>query len=421
MQLDAPVYNDSSDGLYPRHVQATVREALADTPVVCLLGPRQCGKSTLAQMLEPDRSYVTLDEEAHHRLAERDPAGFIAGLPERVTIDEIQRAPLLLHEIKRAVDRHRVAGRFLLTGSANLLMLPSVSESLAGRMEIIRMHPLTEAECEDGAGDFLRAFLNGAFKPRIGRSVDDGMPIEDRLVRGGFPEPRTRSHRRVRRWHRSYLQAIIERDVRDVARLRNAHELARMLEMLALRTAQLLNVSTLAVDLALNRETVQHYLATLERLFLVQRLPAWHRNATRRLVRSPKIHIVDVGLAATLSDLTADDWFAQRDRMGHLLESFVLQQCMALATWTDPDLRFWHYRDKDQVEVDIVITRGRKVWGIEVKASSLVDGRDGRGLARLADACGRDFQGGIILHNGTDTLPTGDARVLAVPLRALWR
>ena len=159
----------------------------------------------------------------------------------------------------------------------------------------------------------------------------------------------------------------------------------------------------------------------LERLFLVRRLPAWHRNTAKRLIRSPKVHLLDSGLAATLADLTVADWLNNRARMGHLLESFVVQQLTAQAAWTDPDLRFWHYRDKDRVEVDVVITRGRKTWGIEVKAAASVTSRDWRGLARLSDRCGKDFERGILFYEGRDILPLPDKRMLAIPLSELWQ
>ena len=166
--------------------------------------------------------------------------------------------------------------------------------------------------------------------------------------------------------------------------------------------------------------TIQQIIAILERLFLVRHLPAWHRNPAKRLVKTPKIHLLDSGLAATLADLTAADWLNHRDRMGHLLESFVVQQLIAQATWTEPDLRFWHYRDKDQVEVDVVLTRGQKTWGIEVKAASALTSKDGQGLVRLATRCGEDFESGVLLYTGRDRLPLADERILAVPLSELW-
>ena len=406
---------------YPRALTPVIREALADTPVVCLVGPRQSGKTTLVQRIAPERAYVSLDEHNYHQAASLDPTGFVAGLPAAAAIDEVQRAPALLSAIKVAVDGNRYPGRFLLTGSANLLFLPTVSESLAGRMETVQLHPLTEAEKERRAGGFLRALLDGDLKPDIsGSAGTKGPALAERLVAGGYPEPLARAPRRARQWHRQYLRSIIDRDVQDVARVRDANELARLLELLALRSAELLNVSALGDALGLRRETVDRYITVLERLFLVRRLSAWHSNPARRLVRAPKVHLIDSGMAATIAGLTAADWVAQRDRMGHLLESFVVQQLIAQAGWTDPDLRFWHYRDKDQVEVDLVITRGARTWGVEVKASATVTPGDGRGLLRLAQRCGDSFQRGIVLHDGRDLLPLHGERILAVPISRLW-
>ena len=413
---------DDGAMLFPRSLASALRVAMLDTPVVCLLGPRQCGKTTLAMSLEKDRGYISLDEDGYFRAATEDPDGFVARLPARVTLDEVQRVPALLTAIKRAVDRDRRPGRFLLTGSANLLLLPGVSESLAGRMEVIPLQPLTESEKQRNAGDFVRQFLDGSLRDSlmVGEGEDFSPDLPHRVVSGGYPEPLGRSPERARQWHRQYLKSIIDRDVKDIAQVKDAREVGRLLEMLALRTGSLLNVMSLSKELGLHRGTVDHYLAILERLFLIRSLQSWHRHPAKRLIKTPKVHLVDSGLAATLSDLTAADWLGRRDRMGHLLETFVVQQIVAQAAWTDQDLRFWHYRDKDQVEVDLVITRGEKVWGVEVKASRSVNAKDGRGLDRLADQCGKDFQGGCILYDGWDVLLIGGSKHPAVPLRKLW-
>lgn len=389
---------------------------------MCLIGPRQCGKSTLARTFT-DRAYLTLDDATLLDTAQSDPSGFVAALPPRVVIDEIQRAPHLLRSLKLVIDRDRQPGRFLLTGSADLLLIPQLGDSLAGRMEIVQLHPLTEAEKAGAGGQFLQSFLAGDLSPAI--TVNEDPPaylaaLVSRVIAGGFPEPLTRDRSRARQWHRSYLRTLLERDVQDVSRVRDIAGLGRTLELLALRNAELLNFTSLGNDLDLRRETVDHYLSVLERLFLVRRLPAWHRNDASRLIKAPKVHVVDSGLASTLAGLTPEDWLARRDRFGHLLESFVVQQLFAQAGWTDPELRFWHYRDKDQVEVDLVITRGRKTWGIEVKAAATVLPSDGHGLRRLAQQCGRDFQGGVLLHAGTSALPMGDSRLIAAPLDYLW-
>ena len=407
--------------LYSRPLAASLKAALRDTPVACLLGPRQSGKTTLARMLEPRYAYVTFDDAATLAFAQADPTGFVAALPARAILDEIQRVPELLRTLKLAVDRDRRPGRFVLTGSANLLLLPGLGDSLAGRMEVVQLHPLTAAEQARASGRFLAALLAGRLKPAIATAAaQPPLALAGRIVAGGFPEAVARSPARARAWHREYLRMLLERDVRDVARVRDTAAVGSLLEMLALRTAELLNVSSLGNDLDLRRETVEHYLAVCERLYLVRRLPPWHRNQASRLIKTPKVHLLDSGLAATLTGLTAADWNTQRIRFGHLLESFVVQQLVAQAGWTDPDLRFWHYRDKDQVEVDLVITRGRQTWGVEVKSAVTATPADGQGLRRLAAQCGADYQRGVLLYAGDSAFALGDGRNLAMPLARLW-
>ena len=406
---------------FERGLQAKIAEALQDTPVVCLLGPRQCGKSTLAARMEPSRLFVSLDDAAYFKLAQEDPQGFLAGLPDEVTIDEVQRAPGLTLAIKRSVDHDRRAGRYLLTGSANLLQLPNLADSLAGRMETLQLHPLTESEKAGAEGLFLQKWLAGEIWPKLaGSQPPEPSTLPARLLSGGYPEACRRSPSRARDWLRQYLQSIIERDIQDVAKVKDSSDLAKLMELLAERSATLLNISELAGTLKKARVTVENHLAILEKLFLVRQLPAWHQNATKRAVKSPKVHLCDSGLAAALMHLDADDWLTERPRFGHLLESFIVQQLIAQAGWTDPQLRFWHYRDKDKNEVDCVITRGSKVWGVEIKLSQSVSQTDAKGLQRLAVYAKSNFQSGIVFHDGEDILPLGDPRFLAVPISKLW-
>ena len=410
-----------NQALYARTLTSALREALSDTPVVCLAGPRQCGKTTLARVLKPERAFVSLDHPPFLDAASADPAGFMDSLPRDVTIDEVQRAPGLLPAIKLAVDTDRRPGRFLLTGSADLLLVPSVTESLAGRMEVARLMPLSESEKERRPGRFLRDFLAGRLQPSLRPGTAHPAPeLAARLVTGGYPEPLTRTPARARQWHRQYVRGIVDRDVLDVSNVRAADQVGRLLELLAVRNGELFNASRVARDLGLQRETVSEYVSVLERLFLVRWLLPWHRNPGKRLIKSPKIHLIDSGLAATLAQLSARDWITKRQRMGHLLESFAVQQFVAQAGWTDPDLRFWHYRDKDGCEVDLVITLGSRTWGVEVKATSTPGRSAGSGLRRLAALCGDDFEAGIVLYNGSDILPLAADRMLAVPFSELW-
>lgn len=389
---------------------------------MCLLGPRQCGKTTLVHTFGAQREYLSLDETVYATGAEVDPVGLLTFNSRPKTIDEVQRVPGLLQSIKTVVDRHRQPGQFLLTGSANLLLMPQLSDSLAGRVEYVYLHPLTDAEKERSPGNFLRALIAGALATDApAHGFDEDAPtIEERLRAGGFPEPLTRLPPRARQWHRQYVSTLIARDVRDIANVRDISRLRQLLELMALQTGELLNVSALGNAIDVRRETVEHYLAILERLFLVRRMNAWHKNDAKRLIKAPKVHVVDSGVGCTLCGLASSDWFEQRTRFGHVLESYVVQQVIAQAGWTDPDLRFWHYRDKDQVEVDLVLTRGRETWGIAVKASATIDMKDATGLLRLAGQCGKDFRGGIVLYSGKAIVPLSNPKLLGVPLRMLW-
>ena len=408
--------------LLTRSLVSAIREDLADTPVVCLLGPRQSGKTTLVRSLVPEYGYLTFDDEETLSVAQRDPTGFVATLPERVILDEIQRVPELTRAIKLAVDRDRRPGRFVLTGSANLLALPKLGDSVAGRMSIQNLQPLSESEKESRPGGFLTAWLAGNIQPALlaANRGPDPTAAAARVVAGGFPNAVRRTPASACAWHRDYLRTLLERDVQVVAQVRDLDAMAKLVELVALRTGELLNVSTFSNELNLRRETVEQYLGICERLFLIRRLQPWHRSEAKRLIKSPKLHFVDSGLAATLSDLSAEDWTANGSRFGHLLESWVLQQLIAQAGWTDPALKFWHYRDKDQVEVDVVMTRGRRTWGVEIKMSATPSLADISGLRRLAAQCGDDFAGGILFHAGPHITRLEDPRFLAVPLAKLW-
>lgn len=414
------VANESE--FFPRLVESMIRDALADTPVVCVLGARQCGKTALVKHMFPDRPYVDLDTYSEFVMASEDPGSYIERLPDSVTIDEVQKVPNLIGPIKVSVDQNRRPGRFILTGSVNLLLIPGLTQTLAGRMEIIDLYPLTESEKSKSGGNFLYDLFDDRLKPdfKTKRTVISNLEFEERIISGGYVEPLNRDILRARQWRRSYLRDIAEREVPETFKIRNPELLSRIMELLAWRTGSLLRISELAKAFAVHRLTLERYLAYLERVYLVRRIPAWHSNKTKRLTKSPKIHFIDCGLAATLADFPMDNQEKNRVYLGHLCESFVVQQIIAHAGWTNPDLRFWHYRDKDQVEVDLVMTLREKVWGFEIKSKTSVNSRDAKGLIKLANACGNDFQKGILFYRGSDIISLAKGLVLAVPVSELW-
>jgi len=406
---------------YPRLAAPRLREALADSPVVLIHGPRQCGKTTLARTVcDPlGYTYVSFDDDTALNAATADPAGFIADLPGKTVLDEIQRVPSLLTAIKSTVDRNRSPGRFVLTGSTNILLLPTLSDSLAGRMEILRLHPLAQVELERRTPKFLHRLFGDGFQVR--RSARLGRELAERVAAGGYPAAlaRTGTARRAR-WYRDYVQAIVERDVRDLARVQGLDLLPRLMELAAGQTARLINVSELSAPFQVSRPTIRDYITLLARVFLLEELPPWHRNRLSRLVKTPKLHIGDTGLATALLGVDAADLWSDKTLLGQLLETFVLQELRRMSAAHDTSLTFHHFRDKDGAEVDIVLERGpRAIAGVEVKASATVTDADFRGLRKVQQAAGRAFRHGVVLYDGETSASFGDG-MYAMPVRSLW-
>ena len=405
--------------MFERFVKRRVVEALGDTPVVLIVGPRRAGKTTLVRNLEEaGRAYVTLDDPTVLEAAQADPTGFIRGL-DRAIIDEIQRAPGLLLAIKKTVDEDYRPGRFLLTGSANVLTLPRVSDSLAGRVETIRMLPLARAEVTGRKPDFLEHLFEGKLQSQRGAIVGDELT---RLVLlGGFPEAISReSERRRQDWSRSYLTSILTRDLRDIADLEKLTELPKFVRLVAEHSGQLVNYSRLGAGIDVSHKTGQRYVGLLEQVFLVTTVQPWYTNALKRIVKTPKLHFLDSGLLATVRGLTFDRVKADRGTFGALLETFVLSEILKLTTASDLRLTPCHFRDREMREVDIVLERDDGMLvGIEVKASATVKASDFAGLRALSEACGARFAFGVVLYDSTDVVPFGD-RLAAAPLSCLW-
>lgn len=407
--------------LHKRLAEPALVEALADSPVVLIHGPRQCGKSTLARMLGDKRgyTYLSFDDDVTRSAADADPIGFVDALPDRVILDEVQRAPELFTSIKAAVDRDRRPGRFLLTGSANVLLVPRLADSLAGRMGIHRLHPFAQCELAGKPSAFLDHLFVARFPVRKLARLRDELPV--RITAGGYPPALARPQGRRRdNWYRDYIATLVQRDVRDLARISALDALPRLLRMAASRTAQLFNLSDLASSFQLSRVTIGDYVTLLEHVFLLERLPPWHTNRTNRLVKTPKLHLGDTGLACGLLGVDAGTLAADRALLGPLLETFVYQELRRLASWHARNHDFYHFRDRDQVEVDIVIERGMtQLAGIEVKSSATVTAADFRGLRKLRDMAGKRFVTGVVLYDGETCASFGDG-LYAVPLRMLW-
>jgi predicted AAA+ superfamily ATPase len=336
-------------------------------------------------------------------------------------MDEIQRVPELFLDIKAAVDRDRSPGRFLLTGSANVVLLPTLADSLAGRMEILHLWPLSSGEIAgDARGNRADWLFDGPLDALSIPSCDRPALVE-KLLPGGFPEAvaRTTAKRRAA-WFESYLQTIMQRDVRELANLEQLTEVPHLLQLLATRSASLLNQAELSRASRLTQTTLKRYLSLLETLFLVVRVPAWARNPGKRLVKSPKVFLPDTGLLAWLMDYSADKLLALPGLAGHLVETYVACELLKHLAFSEKGLSLWHYRTQSDIEVDFVLEdRMGKLTGIEVKASASIDGADFKGLRHLQDTEGTAFARGIVLYAGSETVAFSE-RLFAVPLSCWW-
>jgi len=411
--------------MYPRYSEHNVKEALSDTPVVFIMGPRQAGKTTLVKTLITETgadnwTFITLDDQAQFEIARADPVGFIRNLPPtRIALDEVQRLPELFVSIKQAVDELRTPGRFLLTGSANALLLPRLSDSLAGRMESIRLMTLSECEIRGRQPSFLTKLLNQEAPSTQDTRVRDHLLL--RLVTGCFPEPLQRSsERRSQAWYQQYLSTLIQRDIRDLTHIDHPDLMAKLLKLTAFYAGKLVNLTELGGKLGLDRLTIKKYMALLEQLFLVEQLPAWHSNEYKRLVKTPKLHSVDTGMICAARGLNRERLLKQPGDFGLVLESFVYNELRKQAVWIEEPLNFYHYRDKDKVEVDVIIENAMgDCVAIEVKAAATLSGKDFSGLKRFQSVAGDRFKIGALLYDGDHTTAFGD-NLYAVPVGALW-
>ncbi|TFH14115.1 MAG: ATP-binding protein [Lentisphaerales bacterium] len=409
----------NKDHLYPRLVRNAISTALADTPVVLIAGPRQAGKTTLAKhWVNQGMQYLTLDDDVTRLSAKEDPVGMVRNL-DRAIIDEVQRAPELLLAIKKSIDDDRRPGRFLLTGSANLLMLPTLADSLAGRMETITLLPLSHNEILGYRANWIDAAFAGYLLDVTSAVL--GPDLAETVLRGGYPEAIMRpTPRRRSAWMRHYVDALLKKDVRDIANIDRLDTLPRFLRALALVSGQMCNYTRLGGQVGLDSKTAARYTAILEQLFLLKRIEAWSKNRLKRVIKTPKLQFIDTGLLATLQKLTAPEIQNDRSRFGGLLESFVYGEIMKHAITADDDYLLLYYRDIDKVEVDIVIENSAgEIIGVEVKAAASVKSEDLTGLRKLAKAAGSLFKMGILLYDGEEKLPLGDS-LWAAPVSTLW-
>ncbi len=399
-------------------MRARVERALGDTPAVLVAGARQVGKSTLVKLIRGD-GYVTLDRATTRAGATADPDGFVAGLPTPVALDEVQRVPDLLLAVKAAIDERRQAGRFLLTGSANVLMVPTVADALPGRMEIVELWPLSQGEIDGRVDGFVDAVFDqglGGWRP--GPLARD--ELLGRVLRGGFPEVVGRAEDRRDDWFESYLTAVVEREVRDLSSIGNVAELATMIQLIAARSGSLFNLADVARGAQLSHSTARRYLGLLQAVFLVVAVPAWATSMTTRIVKAPKLFLIDSGLTAHLLGIGPRRLAGQPHLTGPLLEAFAAMELRKQIGWSRTRPHLAHFRSQRGEEVDVVLeARGGAVVGVEVKASATVRAGDFNGLRALAGIAGDRFLRGILLYTGDEVVAFG-RNLVAAPIHTLW-
>jgi hypothetical protein len=413
----------SSTRLVVRHAQRAVETALTDTRVVVVLGARQVGKSTLLEEVVAvegaGRDLITLDSQPVRAAAIADPAGFIAAIDTPVAIDEIQRVPELMTEIKLTVDRDQRPGQFLITGSANLLEMRQVKESLAGRAEYLRLHPFSQGELVGRRESFIPALIMGSF-PAVKDAPVGRRAYAEMLARGGYPEAQERRTARLPRFFESYVEGILERDLAGLSDIADPAGLARLLQAIGATSAAELNIDRLSNSLQTPASTIRRHLELLEMLFLIRRVPAWSTNLLARSIKRPKVHVADTGLMAYLVGADERRIETDLDLGGMFFETFVAMELHRQISWLEDRPQLFHFRDRDQREVDVVIEhRDGSVSAVEVKAAASVYERDFRGLNHLKTKLGTSFKAGALLYTGADTVAFGD-RIAAVPLSGLW-
>lgn len=397
----------------------SVRTALSDTPIVMIVGPRQCGKSTLARSADPAREYVTFDDLATLGFAKSDPVEFLRSYPGPITIDEVQRVPELFLPLKAEVDRDRKPGKYLLTGSANVLHMPKIGDSLAGRIEIVNLLPFSQGEFTDEPDGFVDALFGTDFVPsKFSYDTD----LFERVIRGGYPEPSLRKDpTRRSAWFESYVASILDRDIRDIANIDALAQMPRLFSLLAARTGTVLNANSLALEMQIPYTSLKRYLDLLEMIYLLHRVPAWSStNRGKSFTKAPKLYMVDTGLLAHLANHDAKSLASEPERRGPVIENFVAMELKKQTTFGKVKPWLVHLRTVRNYEVDFVLENKRlEVAGVEVKSTKSLKATDADGLKFLKEVAGENFRRGVILYHGEDIVRFA-SDIVGVPIQTLW-
>lgn len=406
--------------LYRRWQNQKLLHALKQRRVVLLTGPRQCGKTTLCRTICNDNiEYRTLDNRNLLEAARNDPAGFIKHSKSTLIIDEIQLAPELLLAIKEHVDLDDQKGQFLLTGSSNINSIPSVRESLAGRITNIRLRSFTQGEIAGTEPNFLDLVFSGKLQmQQLTCSQDD---VISRALIGGFPEVIQYSEKAKRNWHQDYITSILERDLKDIVNIRRKDSMRSLVAILAAWSSNFIDISAIGADLAINRITLESYINALETLYLIERVRPWTKTDYEIVGKKDKIFFSDTGLMSSILGWKQELIRFDSDRIGKVVETFIFQELAAQINYYMGEYELFHYRDKQKREIDFIVERDDGMLAlIEVKAGSAINAKAFRHIKYFkAHIAPQRKIVGIVLYSGEHIISYGD-NMWAVPISIFW-
>lgn len=407
---------------YLRWQKKNIISGLKTRRIVLLSGARQCGKTTLVkELISPEMEYRTLDDMTLLQSAKNDPNSFVKHYKNKaMIIDEVQRIPELLLSIKKIVDEHTQNGQYLLTDSANIQSSPLVRESLAGRIKKIRLHPLSQGEIQ---GILLPTFIHNTFSGNIKNHINvyDRDGILELAFKGGFPESLKLNAKEKKLWHKDYMEALLERDLKDIARIQHKDAMKNLLGVMAAWSGKFMDISAIGSGLSIKRATIESYLNALESMFIIERVKPWTKTDYDRVGKQDKIFMTDCGLMSSILNWHMDQVRLDSDKIGKLIETFVFNELLAQIDADEEQLLLFHYRDRERREIDFIIeNENGALLGIEVKASSSVSSTDFKHLNWFAEnlAGKRSFKG-IVLYTGEFAVPFG-TKMMAIPISHLW-
>lgn len=409
--------------LFKRTITKKLEAALQRSPVVLLIGARQTGKTTLMHHIAATHgyTYISFDDARVLSLAQQDPITFIRGLPKPVILDEVQRVPEIFLTIKHDVDQERIPGKFLLTGSANPLLLPRLGDSLAGRMEILSLLPLSQGEILGTEEHFIDFLFNKESKlPAYGEQLSREALCE-KIIKGGYPSIQGRNEEGRTGWFNGYITSLLERDVVELSNIEGLKNFPNLLSLLATRAGGLLNTAELSRLSTISSSTLHRYLTLLEKLFLINLLQPWSRHLGLRLIRSPKLYLVDSGLLTYLLSYSPERLLCDSVFFGGILENFVIAELLKQMSWSSNRVKMHYFRTQTGIEVDVILENSDgEMIGIEIKSGEKFDTHDFKGLKYLQEKVGDAFVKGIILYAGTEVIPYGRS-LIALPISSLWQ